>query len=135
VTAPSPTPRQERFDQLCREINDLIARYPAMPPGRPQSICQTEIENRLREIDALNAEQYAEDLATNKPSYLAAGKGQAQGIAAGAVLLSLGLLLTSYTLVALGGAVMLFSLGITRTAASRAPQPPIPAHERFQWRP
>lgn len=139
VTAPSSTSRQERFEQLSAEINDLIARYPAMPPGRPQSICQTEIERRYREIDALNAEQYAEDLAKiQRPNSVMAATSY-PGVGVGMVLIAVGLLFTSYTLVAGGGAVILLSLGIGRSGISaktpQAPEPPTPASERFRWVP
>lgn len=133
MTSKSPTPREQRFDQLCAEINDLIARYPAMPPGRPQSICQAEIEKRYREIDGLNAEQYAEDLASSRTAHFSTGSGQRQAAAIAMILIVTGLAFRSYTMIAVGGAVVLLCMGVGRSRS--VPEPPEPAHERFQWRP
>jgi hypothetical protein len=135
---PSPTSRQERFDQLSAEIDDLIARYPDMPPGRPQSICQREIDTRLRQIDELNAEQYAEEKAKNQQPHSAMANMRYPGVGLGMVLLAVGLLFSSYTLVAGGGAVILISLGVMGSGAPKPvqePERPTAAHERFQWKP
>lgn len=109
-----------------------------MPPGRPQSICHDEIEKRYREIDELNAQQYAEDLARSRQVPSAAPVSSYPGVGVGVVLIALGLLFSSYSMIAGGGAVVMISLGIMGSRSARAvqrPDLPTPARERFQWRP
>lgn len=147
MTVPSPSPRHDRFEQLSREINDLIARYPAMPPGRPQSTVQAEIEKRFRAIDALNAEQYAEEMreaadrkaAPSTPP--SARRTNFPGVGIGAVFILLGVISSVYLLILGGGIIVITCIGSLPLSSSpapapdSAPDPPQPAAERFQWRP
>lgn len=147
MTVPSPTPRHERFEQLSREINDLIARYPSMPPGRPQSTVQSEIEKRFREIDALNAEQYAEEVAASsaKRASLVIStshrKTNFPGIGIGITFILIGLISSVYILILGGGIIAIACIGSSSRSPEPSsepepvPDPPQPAVERFQWRP
>lgn len=106
-----------------------------MPPGRPQAICQSEIDKRYLEIDQMNAEQYAEDVASARsaPRNLTSTHRQAAGAAV--LLADLGLIFHAYTLVVIGGALFLFSTGIMSRISGPVPEPPDPVRERFHWRP
>lgn len=150
MTVPSQTPRHERFEQLSREINDLIARYPAMPPGRPQSTVQSEIEKRFREIDALNAEQYAEEVQAaseaKKASSAISGLSPARktnfpGVGIGITFILIGLISSVYLLILGGGIIAITCIGSPSRPSGPTSEPepvldpPQPAVERFQWRP
>jgi len=102
-----------------------------MPPGRPQSICQSEIEKRYREIDELNAEQYAEELHIGQagprtPNY--------PGLGVALAVIATGAALGIYVLIVAGAIGFLCCVG-SLSSSGGAPEPPTPASERFQWRP
>lgn len=120
-----------------------------MPPGRPQSTVQAEIEKRFREIDVLNAEQYAEEVqaaSTKRESPAispppSARKTNFPGIGIGITFILIGLISSVYILILGGGIIAVACIGSSSRSPEPAtepepvPEPPQPAVERFQWRP
>lgn len=136
MTASSPTSRQERCKQLCKEIDELNARYFSLPPGRAQDACQAEIDSRFRQIDELNAEQDAEDKAqAEAQAENSSGRGWSPypGIGIALIMILIGLITSAYTVVLIGGIAMLVS--VSALVRSSSADQETPERERFQWRP
>lgn len=106
-----------------------------MPPGRPQSICQGEIDQRLREIDQLNAEQQVEELESATPDAGNRRMPSFPGIGVSLLVITLGVAMGIYVLILAGSIGVLASLG-NPTRMSQAKTPSVDTIGKpFQWRP
>lgn len=130
------TTRQERFEQLRAEIDELAARYAELPPGSLQSICQSEIDQRLREIDQLNVEQRAEEMDWEDEEEPRLRMPNFPAIGISMFVIAVGMIASVSLLIVAGAIGLIASLGPSpgRGRERKSPPPRVPG-ERFQWRP
>lgn len=129
----SPLSRHERYEILCAQVDHLVARYSALPPGRAQSLCQADIDAALRAIDDLNHE---EPPAPPKPARSVDNLSPAK-ISLGVLTMSIGSIAQIAFIVVCGLILTVVGSGIFHRSPAVPAQADVapPPEGGFRWRP